>query len=72
MGGPECSLGNFQSQSAAHGQKMFHPLVSFVTSMREKPMVSDAYAEASGDPPQIIASRNACQLKKNRAATAPM
>ena len=42
----------FQSQRAANGQKIFHPLGGLVTSMREQPMVSDTYSKASGDPPQ--------------------
>src|SRR5580698_4417955 len=42
----------FQSQSGAHGQKVFHPLRSFVATMREKAMISHAYTKTAGDPPQ--------------------
>jgi hypothetical protein len=42
----------FQSQCAAHSQKVLHPLRSLITSMGKKPMVSDTYAKTSGDPPQ--------------------
>ena len=48
----------FKSQGAAYGQKIFHPLGSFLTAIRKKPMVSHTYAKTSGDTTQTIASRS--------------
>src|SRR5579872_6786807 len=42
----------FQSQRAAHGQNIFHPLRSLEAAMRKKTMVSNADTKAPCDPPQ--------------------
>src|SRR5579863_7201671 len=42
----------FQSQGAAHGQKIFHPFGCFKASMSEKTVVADADPKAAGNPPQ--------------------
>src|SRR5580698_2678076 len=42
----------FQRQRAAHRQNIFHPLGSLITAMSKQPMISHAYANATGNPPQ--------------------
>jgi hypothetical protein len=43
---------SFQSQCAAYGKTVFHPLRRLVASMRKKPMVPHSDAETPGDPPK--------------------
>jgi hypothetical protein len=42
----------FQGQRTADGEEVLHPPGGFVASMGEEAVVSDAYAQTSGDPPQ--------------------
>src|SRR5580698_3663297 len=41
-----------QSQRTAHRQKIFHPLRSFIASMRKQPMVPHTDTKAAGNPTQ--------------------
>src|SRR3954451_986922 len=42
----------FEGKGRADGQKIFHPLGSFVSPMCEQAMVAHANAKAAGNPPQ--------------------
>ena len=42
----------FQRQRGAEGDEIFEPLISLEAAMREQPVISNADAQAAGNPPQ--------------------
>jgi hypothetical protein len=42
----------FQSQRGAEGNEIFEPFIGLESAMRKQPVISNANAKASGNPPQ--------------------
>src|SRR5476649_373336 len=42
----------FQGKRSADGQDIFHPFLCLIASMCKKPMIANAYAQPSSNPPQ--------------------
>lgn len=62
----------FQRQCSAHGERVLDPLRGLIRSMGKKTVIAIPMPKLKDTQYSVTAVRNAGQLKKKRAAMAPM